>query len=136
MGFSSKLHRQVLHQEIVPKFTKYEFEWNFYNLLKAGDGKKIAEKIGLKPKMLNQYFCPSDERENPLHRAAKMLAAWIEIDEQLGSQALRAFINFVKRSFPNEDHTPTGVSLVAITKAERYLEDAKRAIVLEAKRVA
>lgn len=120
--------RPNAEEENRPYFSRHEFELSFYRLLNWSDGKKIAERSRIQPKMLNQYLNPTHQRESPLHRAATILCAWIDEDPVRGAEALRTFDNLVKRAFPEADNSPTGTILTAVGKVKRYLADVENAV--------
>jgi hypothetical protein len=84
-------------------FTKYEFEFAIDKVLQHGQVEEIAARLGMSSAMLGQYFDPNNDRASTLYRAAAILAAWTEIDEEAGRKALDLFCYFVRRSLPGKD---------------------------------
>lgn len=85
-------------------FTQYEFELKMSRCLKHGDETDIAEIVGKTPGLFSQMFNPNDERESNLFKAARELAALLQINQERGRCALRVFNGFV--SLHVEDDAP------------------------------
>lgn len=98
-------------------FQQYEFELAISRLLGYGDIERIAEKVGKGSGLMGQYFDPNNERQSNLYRAAEVLAAMVEMDEELGCKALETFCHFVQRAKQGKD------LCVNETRERAYRED-------------
>lgn len=72
--------------------------------------------------MLSQYLNPSDDRESPVYKAAAIIAALMEEDEEAGAKVLELFCYFVNRSRQGRQLD------VKTTRAKAYKEDAEAKI--------
>jgi len=79
-------------------FDQYDLEFAISKQLEFGIEIQLAEKLGVSPGLLSQYFNSNDERESPIYKAAAMFSEWIDLDPENGCAALEVFGIYVKRA--------------------------------------
>jgi predicted transcriptional regulator len=98
--------KSVLEIKLNQMIDQYEFERDIYGVLAFGDETEIAKRLGKSVGLISQYLDPNNDRESPLLKAARMLAALADIDPIRGREALELFNMYVHRSMPVIDARP------------------------------
>lgn len=101
-------------------FSQYSLEHAISKHLEFGVEVHLAERLGVSPGLISQYFNPHDTRESPIYKAAAMFSEWIDLDPDNGRAALELFCLYVRKALP-----PSSDLSSADTRPKVYKENAE-----------
>lgn len=99
MGTSSAIS-PAFYTKMRYHFTQHEFEKAIAEPMSYGTHTELATRIGKSLAIISQMYNPDDERESNLYKAARELAAMMEMDAELGRRQIATFLHFVHRHAP------------------------------------